>query len=426
MEKEINATTPAEASEKTIEPKIADWEQRLFPVKIYPDINDKKKSYNNFLSVSNQNSRAVFGRYGFNNGRGDNFFEGSASKRTDDIRLIETWSGRKFVHKRRHMDYARALAYGEMLYGNVAKQLGVPCIEYRPVTNRGHVDETITTVMSEFCYDDKTEQLVNAQDFHIHLRQEFLKLNSLETIFDILDNCNKQSYRMSGFPSGFCVDPNIKLDLFRMYVLDYITMQIDRRPENINFIINKETGYLRAAPIMDNGWIYTISVPDVIKAEITPTGAFYTSAHRENKHLSDEQICRALYQDIKLQLTKKDAIRFKEDRQWKSEDRYYDPPTNPVNEVKQNCENIFKLSKSIPGATQFLSTLSEKLNLTSAIEKASQEIGYDIPELEKQNVINTANLVTGFISQSLKHDKHQGAVESVALKPSLEKTKLSR
>jgi|GEM_PF-2568865 len=423
MEKEVNISTATEIDKGSIEPKVKMQEQMLFPVRI-SSIDDYGPLKNHrTLFATKQGGRFIVDHYNLKSERTGDIFETTAhwdKKRNNfayettdyyDLRLIKMPNGRKFVHKRTHMGRARALAYGEILYGNIAKQLDVPCVKYHPVMDRSaKASESNMTVMSEFCYNPKTEKLIDVKELHNMVYDEYLSYQSsypLATVLNMVDELHKQKCKLDGHYINIQMGSDTKLRLFQMYVVDYITMQGDRRLGNINFIVNKKTGQARLAPLLDNGWIENLMTTDVMRQEemYDSYGSSYDSF--KAKLLTEKQICYNLKWEM--------GIKFASDLPGFESDE--------VEEVKQNCEGIVKLSTAIPGATYFLTTIPEKLNPIKAIEDTNNEIGFELPNIEKQNVINTANIATDFISQSLTSEKYRDAVASVTLSPILEKPK---
>jgi len=185
---------------------------------------------------------------------------------------------------------------------------------------------------------------------------------------------------------------------------------------------------LRLVPIMDNGWICHL-VSRERTTKVAHEEADDTNKTKEIKEptkeqeiertklLTEEEICKWLHQWSKLRLTKKDAARYRQEQQLQMFDKSYASDANYVDEVRQNCDRIVELSTTIIGATHFLATLPDKLNINKAISETDKQIGFALTDAEKENVINTTNLVMGFISQSLDSEKYSDIAANIIKPP---------
>jgi len=392
--------------------KTNGWEQRFFPVEVSTITKfGLGKPYSIFLSNNSQNEQFMLGSHKLSGGPNDNEPDDLPTLYTQDMRMIKMPNGRKFVQRRTHMDGALALSYGEVLYGNMAEQLDMPYVKYYPVTNSGaNAKESRMTVMSEFCYNKKTELLLNIRQLTDHTKDKGKSYsNCLTNVFSVLDELDGKECVVEGKNTTIKIDPKAKLDLFKMYVLDYITMQTDRRYANINFIVNKDTGQLKAAPLLDNGWIPNLLYSDVTKEAVINSHHGGSIPVQKAKLLSKEQLGQLLTIWSRLSLNG-DSYKY---------------GMSHTDRVRQNCEDMVAMSATIPEATDFLTTLSEKANITKAIEKTNQQIGFTLPDVERQNVINTADMITGYIAQGLSGKKGNELVERTAIRQNAQKSKMA-
>ena len=326
-------------------------------------------------------------------------------KDREQLRYIKTLDdGKLFVHKRSHFAATRALTYGEILYCNIAKQLNVPCAEYYAVMDDApDAREADITAMSEIVYNPKIEELVNYSKLLTKMGPTNLlfKPHSLETCFKFLDSLHGKKYNNYDLDTKLKIHPETKLRLFQMYVLDFITLQTDRRTENVHFIINKKTGQLRAAPLLDNGWLQLLQTKDVIQKEETHDGYGTPVENDDSQQESSERICEMLTRDLKLKVfDKSDYIEFNSDK------------TKAANIL---CENIVNMAAQIPSAMQFLNGLKNKLHIQEAIDKTDQDIGFDLPEIERGNVVTTATIASYMIDDTLKENKFRDIVARTTL-----------
>ena len=309
-----------------------------------------------------------------------------------DFRFITMPNGKTFFHKRTHTDVARALAYGELLYNQIANAVGANALKYYAVMDDGkRASEADMTVMSEMAYDEKTEKLITlpdlaelvGYDFHFSLK------DSVENIYKLINFAQGKQVEVDHQPVKLSIATATKLNLFKMYVLDCITLQTDRRNSNIQFMLNKNTGKVRTSALMDNGWLEPLMTDDMIQKE-TPYGSHgeFAFPNPKAEEMRFEQIAKRSIANLKLRLKTNDTYEL-----------YTNYPA--IDRLKDRADDTVRIAKTIPGATQFLIDLTTKLNAEEAIAQTSHDIGFDLPKIEKDNLIKTINLTTGLIRQSL-------------------------
>ena len=125
----------------------------------------------------------------------------------------------------------------ELLYDNLAHQLGVEVAEYKPAFFAGYKGLVTLNVAKT---NEKIKDGVDILDYN----QSF-GFNSFD------DYCTLIKEYAEG--EGLFVNMlEIKQGLYKLLVLDHLTLQEDRHEKNIIFLQNNKDNYLRLAPLIDN------------------------------------------------------------------------------------------------------------------------------------------------------------------------------
>ena len=125
----------------------------------------------------------------------------------------------------------------ELLYDNLAKQLGLSVAEYKPA-HYGNYNGLISINVAK-----KNEIIKDGVD-----------------ILDYNDSCGYNSYEeylryVKEYADGeaLLVDMmDLKQNLYKILLLDQLTFQEDRHEKNILFVRNNKDGYIKIAPLIDS------------------------------------------------------------------------------------------------------------------------------------------------------------------------------
>ena len=125
----------------------------------------------------------------------------------------------------------------ELLYDNLAKQLGLNVAEYKPAYYGGYKGLLSLNIAKP---NEKIKDGVDILDYN-----NSFGYNS----FDDYSVLVKEYAEGEGLYVNML---EVKQNLFKMLVLDQLTFQEDRHEKNIVFLRNDKDNYLRIAPLIDN------------------------------------------------------------------------------------------------------------------------------------------------------------------------------
>ena len=228
----------------------------------------------------------------------------------------------------------------ELLYDELAKQVGLPVAQYLPASLNTNKNKIVYGLAS-IDVQKKNEKIIPGTEI---LRYKLFSQNTFEDYMDTIERFGNRN--------GYVVNTKeIGNTLFKMMVLDALTFMEDRHTSNVAFIKNDVDKYLTASPVIDNEmcfggrylWFYKYYLVNV------DWNRFITAHGREMKMFVNETAHQA----------------------------------DNKNRYVENVKEIIKLAQKIPGASKFLDSALEKFDINLALNNV-KEMGYEItPEYEK-------------------------------------------
>ena len=220
----------------------------------------------------------------------------------------------------------------EVLCYYLARQVGMNCARYEPA----HIGKKVGLISYNFLKQDETLMSLH----------EFLKIDRdfSDNLYDTMDAIYLYT------KEGYTIDRQKVLeDLFSIIVFDTITMQSDRHANNVNFILNKNTGEIRVAPCFDNEFAFAIDVVTEM------------SRYNNEKCFQDINTLRDHY-SLKAQTF-----------------NIFNENSQSLKVFPHNVKNICALAKANPYLESILNRTLENFNINEAINVV-EKIGYTIPE----------------------------------------------
>lgn len=308
-----------------------------------------------------------------------------APRESDDTGVVtEKFGGNWFVtpkgrviFKNYDVDDGRLRIVNELLYDELAKQIGLPVAKYLPAEYKSYpihyllrIDkdkiekpepEKIHIGLASVSVLKKDERLFNGGrllDYDGFFGEETLKdyIKALE-IFEKSE--------------GYSVDKKgIKSQLYKMMVLDALTFNEDRHLGNVFFIRNDKEKYLIASPVIDN--------------ELCFFGAdLWLFWSKKMKHL-----------DSKKFFTKYAK------RMWLCFDRdTYDAKFE--NAYEKNVEALVELANKDIKTKKFLNNAIANININEAFENV-EKMGYEVTPEYKGFVKDLMTISTGMFKKHMK------------------------
>ncbi len=143
----------------------------------------------------------------------------------------------------------------------------------RGIFKNYNIDMDGTRIANELLYDELAKQLgisvAKYKPAHYKKYNGLLSMDIAKSNEELMDGCGLLDYdEFGGFNvfvdyikaldifkegEGYYVDKsNIKMNLYKMMILDSLTFQEDRHEHNMTFLVNHKDGYLTCAPLIDN------------------------------------------------------------------------------------------------------------------------------------------------------------------------------
>lgn len=161
----------------------------------------KKRHINKYVGVGV--STEIYGERWFRLPKGDAIFKSFEGQYGEDIREIRMLN--------------------ELICQELCKQVGIKCAEYESATfgdTQGLVSYNIA---------DKNEKLESLHQFmkRVHLYSE----PNLEDLSEVLNRYANRGYRFD--------KQQMILDVYKMIIFDFLTLQTDRNASNVNVLVQK-------------------------------------------------------------------------------------------------------------------------------------------------------------------------------------------
>ena len=170
--------------------------------------------------------------------------------------------------------------------------------------------------------------------------------NNLLDIVEALDYYEQQGYVIN--------KDQIVFDIFKLLVIDALTMQTDRNNFNINFIFNQSTLEISVAPLFDNEYAFCMEL------------AKFIYENEEDKTF--DSFVKKFSHDAKMLNV--------ENENYYNENAYYN-----------NVKNLVNLAKSNKQMYEFLQNALKNLNIEAAINQV-ESLGYIISPEYKLYITN--------------------------------------
>ncbi|MBR4124273.1 MAG: hypothetical protein IKR12_01740 [Clostridia bacterium] len=309
-----------------------------------------------------------------------------APRESDDTGVVtEKFGGNWFVtpkgrviFKNYDVDDGRLRIVNELLYDELAKQIGLPVAKYLPAEYKSYpihyllrIDkdkiekpepEKIHIGLASVSVLKKDERLFNGGrllDYDGFFGEETLKdyIKALE-IFEKSE--------------GYSVDKKgIKSQLYKMMVLDALTFNEDRHLGNVFFIRNDKEKYLKASPVIDSELCFLGVNIWIKKSECLE------NAKTVNEVLAEhgQKIRMFVNNDIKNE--------------------------EPKNRYKANVKALVDLSANSNNMQKFLNYTLKRIDINKAFKNV-EKMGYEVTPDYKEYVNNLINISTGLLKKYMK------------------------
>ena len=279
---------------------------------------------------------------------------------TDDGRVYFK-SGESVVYG----DTQRLRVVNELLYDNLAMQLGMWTAKYEPATLKD-TSSLISHDVLEFA--DMNEELRTIGNyFNVPFRQEI----GLDRILEKWDSIPQlQGYK--------CDKEDLVFKIYRMMVLDAITFQEDRHEDNIHLFVDDKNKTVRFAPIIDNEYAF---------AAKTLNKFFEVSEYGNLEYIIDEDEFLAQH-GAALRLTVRNDTQY-----LPSPEKY-----------KKNAMDLVKFASTKPRLKAFLFDALKCVDINQAIESIERK-GYAISDDYKQYLKDLTKLSKKIFAECIKEYK---------------------
>ncbi|MCL2540292.1 MAG: hypothetical protein FWE53_02530 [Firmicutes bacterium] len=182
--------------------------------------------------------------------------------------VVETADGKQYFYKQPRVSRVTEII-GELMASHLAAKLGINCVQYHAVSDKyehmtGYPLYPITTFTPEFMPDLLSDFIYN-KNIEVPLTAEkLLNINNLDPVFYTADSSTHYNEACSAVSLASKIrkaddSAGVKLDLFKMYFFDLLTIQTDRHPGNIVFKQNLGNGRIDLCPLFDNSLLACVS-----------------------------------------------------------------------------------------------------------------------------------------------------------------------
>ena len=273
--------------------------------------------------------------------------------------------------------YNEVRIINELLYDELAKQIGLPVAQYLPASfdqkNPKKNKDEIIYGLATIDLTKRNENIIAGKQL---LDYKLYRPNTFEKYLVAIDRFE--------LTTGYKVNKkDISNTLFKMMILDALTFMEDRHANNVSFIQNDVDKYLTISPVIDNEmcfggrylWIY-----EMLRSNV-----------KLNKFIEKHGA------EMKMFVNETDSS------------------ADNKNKYVENVKQIVKLAKKNPSTSKYLDTALKKFNIDLALSNV-KKMGYEIsPEYEKF-VRELAGLSKNIFENYIKiydHNKQKNCKEEV-------------
>ena len=247
----------------------------------------------------------------------------------------------------------------ELVVDVIARQMGIPTAKYEPA----HLHR----VHGIISYDvtESYEDLLTLDDL--------FNVSNYDTSMDFVDRAWDNSYIVS-----YNADKEqVMFGLYKMLVLDALTMQEDRHANNIFFIRNSLDNSIRLAPLIDNEFAFALKTVDDFV---------------QNKSYRDEEG----YDIAKFLRIHSTFLKFT---------AYPENSAERYKKYGKNVKDLIEIAVKNPKYKEFLINSLKNINIEKAI-CAVEKMGYEISPEYRQYMCDVVNLAKHTFADKIKEVRH--------------------
>lgn len=299
---------------------------------------------------------------------------GISTSRFGDSWLV-TRKGRA-LFKAYNMETQGIRVVNELLYDELANQIGLPVAQYLPANykqtdnNQKNKNPNLKQYFGLASIDvtNKNERILTGYEL-LTYDESISRINTFQDYIQALDYYRKKE--------GCTIDrKGIESTLFKMMVLDTLTFNEDRHANNVSFIKNDKENYLIPSPVIDNElcffgknlWLYW---------------------SKKLKHIDSKNLLTKYGNRLYLVVDK----------------QVYDFPNKYVYE--ENVKAIVKLATKSKNMQKFLNNTLENIDINKAFENVEKK-GYKVTPEYKCFVNNLMSISTDMFKKYVKEsDMHK-------------------
>ena len=243
----------------------------------------------------------------------------------------------------------------ELVVDIIAKQIGIQTAKYEPA-HLYHVHGIISHDVTK-----SYEELLTLSDL--------FDVSNYDTSMDFVDRAWNDSY-MVNYEAD---KKQIMFDLYKMLVLDALTMQEDRHANNIFFIRDTEDNSIRLAPLIDNEFAFALkTVDNFIK----------NKAYRDEEGYDKDKFLRI--HSTFLQFS-----------------AYPENSAERYKKYGKNVKDLIELAVKKPQYKEFLINSLKNASIEKAI-CAVEKMGYEISPEYRQYMCDVVNLAKHTFADKIK------------------------
>ena len=244
--------------------------------------------------------------------------------------------------------------YNELLCCELCKQIDMPCAEYE--TAYYEEDNGVIT----YNILKQGEKLMSLDDFAYATPDGEINLEIMNQVFDEYIETGSKINKKQEI-----------LNLYRIAVFDYLTMQTDRNDRNISMVYNSRKNSFKVAPLFDNEFAF---------------------AGQALLKLKNNNLCLS------------DKLFYVYTNQCKMFSISYDNCDNQ--RIKQQVKLIAAYAKKYPAMKQIVQNMLENLDVEKAILNLEKQ-GHTISREYKEYVKNIMTYTTHTLSQAINQQVSQ-------------------
>ena len=280
-------------------------------------------------------------------------FTNSWIKQDDDYVYFKSKEFYSFVHTQQNR------SVNELVVDVIASQMGIATAKYEPA------------------------HLYNVHGIISHdVRKSYEDLLTLDDLFNVSNYDTSMDFVDRAWDNSYITSYNadkkqIMFDLYKMLVLDALTMQEDRHAKNIFFIRNTQDNTIRLSPLIDNEFAFALkTVDDFIN----------------NKIYRDEDG----YQKDKFLRIHSTFLKFT---------AYPENSAERYKKYGKNVKDLIEIAVNNPKYKEFLINSLKNVNIEKAI-CAVEKMGYEISQPYRQYMCDVVSLAKQTFADKIKEVRH--------------------